>query len=175
MTGDRYANTFWIITFEILGNIVAYFILKISRRKGITFFFFAMSVSCLEILLVQEKEKYWIRVAFTIVGKMWNSAGLVGLFIYSCELFPTAVRCQGLGICTSSAYFGSLIAPYVVYFQPMMSLFVISTLGILAGVLNLLLPDTSKSPLPTSMDDMQSANCSFGFLCPQTYEVVTSE
>ena len=94
------------------------------------------------------------------LGKMGSSAAFSLIYLYSAEMFPTAVRNTALGTCSMVARVGGFMAPYIASlgssedstYVPFL-IFGISTL--LGGSTAILLPETLGTQLPVTIEDAE--------------------
>ena len=94
------------------------------------------------------------------VGKMGSSAAFSLIYLYSAEMFPTAVRNTALGTCSMVARVGGFMAPYIASlgssedstYVPFL-IFGISTL--VGGSTAILLPETLGTQLPVTIEDAE--------------------
>lgn len=50
-----------------------------------------------------------------MTGKFGFTMAFSIVYIYTAEIYPTVLRNVGMGMCSSAARIGSIIAPYVIY------------------------------------------------------------
>lgn len=50
-----------------------------------------------------------------MTGKFGFTMAFCIVYIYTAEIYPTVLRNVGMGMCSSAARIGSIIAPYVIY------------------------------------------------------------
>ncbi|XP_046326574.2 organic cation transporter protein-like [Haliotis rufescens] len=121
-------------------------------------------VSCILTIftiLYADQSIQWITVLFAMIGKLGAAAGFAIIYVFSSELFPTAIRHSATGASSSCARVGGMIAPYIVDwgkfiggdFGRALPLMVFGSLSVLAGLLALLLPETLNKDLPETIED----------------------
>ena len=54
-------------------------------------------------------------MVMSMMGKFGIAAAFAIVYVYTAEIFPTPIRSLGIGICSTSARFGGIIAPFVVH------------------------------------------------------------
>ena len=94
------------------------------------------------------------------LGKLGSSAAFSLIYLYSAEMFPTAVRNTALGTCSMVARVGGFMAPFIASlgssegstYVPFL-IFGISTL--LGGSTAILLPETLGTQLPVTIEDAE--------------------
>merc|ERR1712127_813032 len=89
--------------------------------------------------------------------------GLIFLMLITAELFPTSLRCTGMGLCFSLKMFGSFIASdkYLAHNSTMHRLgFCLLTLFF--GSMCLFLPETKTFPLPRSILQIEAMPTAIG-------------
>lgn len=132
--------------------IASYFPNKIGRKR-----FFMVSVVIIALCtlpIVFTPKDYGnvvtVRIASSVAVKVFFSCSADTLIIWTLEVFPTAVRTQGLVLTSMGAKLGSATAPFVVeflrgvtYVAPFLMIVGLSGLQILLSVL---LPETLGKP-----------------------------
>jgi len=95
-------------------------------------------------------------------AKMGASAAFNVTFMYTAQLYPTSIRNTAVGICSTIARFGAIMAPWVGKYLPdqgslpdELPLCLFGGFGVLGGLCALLLPDTLGFPLPNTFDDIE--------------------
>lgn len=58
-------------------------------------------------------DMQWLVVVLAMIGKFAITTVYDAIYIFSAELFPTAVRNAGLGACSTAARLGGVAAPYI--------------------------------------------------------------
>ena len=104
-------------------------------------------------------DKYWPRLVLALVGKMGASSGFATVFVFTSELFPTPVRTSSLGLCSTLARVGALLAPLISgldSFLPVLPFLLMGSGSILAGAASFLLPETKGARLPETIEEAEA-------------------
>ncbi|XP_014786494.1 organic cation transporter protein [Octopus bimaculoides] len=159
MSGNRYMNFLLMAAVEIPGNILGYFSFKwFGHRKPLCFFLIFGGINCIVSNFV-SKVNIWLPLILAVLGKLGGTAAFVGIFLTSAELFPTEVRNIGMGVGSSCARAGGLIAPIIIglnVYGSWIPLSVYGFIGTLAGFLILLVPETKDLYLLQKLEDMDN-------------------
>ncbi|XP_060873417.1 organic cation transporter protein-like isoform X2 [Metopolophium dirhodum] len=135
--------------------------LYVGRKKAVSSFFFASGILQLTLLAI-PLEKANILLCVTLIGKFFVSALFSAIVLYVSELYPTTIRNTGIGILLTFSQIGSIIAPYIVEILGAKAWYIPSTvcgtLGIFVSSLVLMLPETKKTVLPNTLEDMKNTN-----------------
>ena len=92
-----------------------------------------------------------------LVGKFFLTGGYGGIYVYTAELFPTALRNYGIGICSSVARLGGIAAPMIGLLRVYgvaIPYVTFGCLGLIGAMLCLLLPETLNKQLPDSVEEV---------------------
>ncbi|XP_042224820.1 organic cation transporter protein-like isoform X2 [Homarus americanus] len=139
--------------------LVCWTLKKFGRRLNLCVLFLICGAACLLIMAV-PKEHVWVNLSLATVGKFFNSSAFGVAYIYSAELVPTGVRNIAVGTSSMCARIGSALAPFIVDLMGEMHYTVPSTvfglLSITAGLLALLLPETGKTRLPETVEEVEA-------------------
>ena len=121
--------------------------------------------SCIIAGLVENTS---IRLVFSLVGKFGSSAAFAIVFLFTAELFPTSMRNSAVGMCSTLARLGGILAPTVArlgaadwYDRPEIPFLIFGIATLIGGLSAYLLPETKGKKLPDSieealrMDDMK--------------------
>ncbi|XP_072407065.1 solute carrier family 22 member 6-like [Chiloscyllium punctatum] len=105
------------------------------------------------------KELNALRTSLAAIGKGCLSTAFSCCYLYSGELYPTVVRQTGMGLVSTTARVGAMIAPIVrlsgdyVSFLPMT---IYGGVAIVAGLVICALPETRNNPLPETIEGIEN-------------------
>ncbi|XP_072345529.1 solute carrier family 22 member 6-A-like [Scyliorhinus torazame] len=105
------------------------------------------------------KDLQALRTAFAAVGKGCLACAFSCCYLYSGELYPTVVRQTGLGLVSTMARVGAILAPIIrmsgdyVSFLP---LTIYGGVAIIAGITAFFLPETRNVPLPETVEEIEN-------------------
>ncbi|XP_069102161.1 organic cation transporter protein-like isoform X2 [Argopecten irradians] len=126
-------------------------------------------VACLSTILpaqLADDSLSWITITLSMIGKFGVSAAFGNIFIYTSELFPTSSRSFILSSSNIFARVGSLVSPYIAdlsllvdsMFGKALPLIIFGCLGLSAGLISLVLPETLNASLPDTIHDIMSTD-----------------
>nr|XP_033797332.1 solute carrier family 22 member 15-like isoform X1 [Geotrypetes seraphini] len=163
LKGNLYLNVALYGLVEVPAFPLCLFFIEKSwsgRRRAIVAFLTVAGFACIFILLIPERSGVFLNpTALAMCGKLSVSAAFNIVYIYTSELYPTPVRNAGLGVCAMACRFGGILAPFVPSiksFNPSLPFMAFGISGLLAAVLNLLLPETLNKPIAESLQDLNS-------------------
>jgi len=100
-----------------------------------------------------------IRIVFSLIGKFFITCVLAVNFSYTIELFPTSTRNAVVGLCSTMDKVGGILAPSLAGIGRMvnqsMPFIIFAIANIVIGSLCMMLPETSNSPLPTTIKEAE--------------------
>ncbi|XP_072345522.1 solute carrier family 22 member 6-A-like [Scyliorhinus torazame] len=106
-----------------------------------------------------SNELQALRTTFAAIGKGCLACAFSCCYLFSGELYPTVVRQTGMGLVSTMARMGAMIAPIIrmsgdyVSFLP---LTIYGGMAIIAGAAAFFLPETLKIPLPETIEEIES-------------------
>lgn len=130
---------------------------KFGRRTTICL---ANSISGLSLILFMfspENAKTLELILF-LLGKFGVTAVFSCIYLYTSELYPTLLRGNGIGICSSFARIGGVISigiNQLVQFNTSLPYIIYGFMASFAAFTILLLPETNKTKLPDSIEDAE--------------------
>ncbi|XP_069753866.1 organic cation/carnitine transporter 2-like [Narcine bancroftii] len=157
--GNDYLNCFFSAVLEVPAYIASWLFLRRLPRR------FTLSGTLLlagaVLLLIQfiPSDISILTTVLALSGKLATTCGYAMIYVYTAELYPTAVRNTGVGISSMAARIGSIISPYIFYLGAYHEFLPYTLLGsfvALSGILMLLLPETFNHPLPDTIEQMQT-------------------
>ena len=110
-------------------------------------------ISC---ILAGVIEDMTLRLVFSLIGKFGCSAAFSIVFLYTAELFPTSMRNSAVGMCSTLARFGGILAPTVAelgYYKPNMPFLIFGIATLIGGFAAYLLPETKGKKLPDTIEE----------------------
>uniref|UniRef100_A0A665T9L5 Solute carrier family 22 member 6-like n=1 Tax=Echeneis naucrates TaxID=173247 RepID=A0A665T9L5_ECHNA len=99
-----------------------------------------------------------VRTTLACLGKGFTSASFTTVYLYTGELYPTAIRQTGMGFVSTMARVGSMAAPAVLILDevfPALPSIVYGGAAVLAGCFACFLPETLNIPLPDTIEDVE--------------------
>ncbi|XP_076466870.1 organic cation transporter protein-like [Babylonia areolata] len=163
--GDLYVNFFLMGLVELLALVLCILLLdRVGRRPLNCGLMLVAGVTCTATLLpihFAPPSAQWVTVVLAMIGKLGIAGSFGTIWIFSSELFPTALRNSGVGLCNLSARVGGILAPYIANLGDVLGAEVSMTVpmmiyglsSIVAGLLLLLLPETLHASLPETAQD----------------------
>lgn len=159
LDGSKYSNYIMVNLVEVPAIFVAYYLMsRFGRKRTLSVFLAINAVACLgtEFLVANYSM---VRTLLYFVGKSGVTTSYTVLFIYTSEMFPTAMRQTFMNSCSSFSAIGSVLAQQVpllaaAVWAPLPMLLFGGT-AMMASGLVLLLPETLNRRLPDTVEDAE--------------------
>ncbi|XP_075692933.1 solute carrier family 22 member 6-A-like [Rhinoderma darwinii] len=122
--------------------------------------FFSLVLGGLAIManIFVPNEFQTLRTSLAVFGKGCLAASFSCVFLYTTELYPTVIRQSGLGLGSTMARLGGIVAPLVKLsgdFYPFLPLLIYGGAPMLSGLLIYFLPETVNKPLPDTIEEVE--------------------
>ncbi|XP_060061101.1 solute carrier family 22 member 2 [Erinaceus europaeus] len=115
--------------------------------------------ACLTSVFIPH-DLQWLRVVVSCLGRMGVTMAYEMVCLVNTELYPTFIRNLGVLVCSSMCDIGGIITPFLVYrltdLWQELPLVVFGVLGLIAGLLVLLLPETRGKALPETIEEVEA-------------------
>uniref|UniRef100_A0A1B0BAM4 Major facilitator superfamily (MFS) profile domain-containing protein n=1 Tax=Glossina palpalis gambiensis TaxID=67801 RepID=A0A1B0BAM4_9MUSC len=154
LSGNKYLNFALVCLIEIPGYTLAWISLnKFGRRLSLSGSMLLCAITCVLGGYITQGTT-WATVCLFLVGKLGITSSFAVIYAYTAEMMPTIIRSGGVGVMSTFARFGAMLAPFVPilgnYYEALpLLLFGASSLS--AGLLALLLPETFRKKLPDTV------------------------
>ena len=114
-------------------------------------------VGCCCVTLAFLPKSYNVAITcFFLIGKCFSGAAFLLVWLITAELYPTNLRSQAVGTCSTVARLFGLVAPFVarlaVYWKPLPML-ILGVPSLFAACLAYFVPETKHIELPGTMKD----------------------
>ncbi|XP_070317570.1 solute carrier family 22 member 1 isoform X2 [Odocoileus virginianus] len=107
-----------------------------------------------------DKDLSWLNIAVACVGRMGITIVFQMVCLVNAELFPTFIRNLGMMVCSSLCDLGGVLTPFLVFRLMEVwqgsPLILFAALGLVAGGMTLLLPETKGITLPETIEDAEN-------------------
>ena len=117
--------------------------------------------SCCIVLAFLPKYYYTAITCFYLIGKCFSGAAFLLVWLITAEMYPTNLRNQAVGACSTASRVFGLLAPFVaklaIYWKPLPML-LLGIPSLISACLAYFLPETKYMNLPTNLrdaDDLQ--------------------
>ncbi|XP_053384764.1 organic cation transporter protein-like [Mercenaria mercenaria] len=163
LPGNKYLNFFIAGSVEFLAYVsVIYITKRFGRKRPLLTYFTLASILMITAgvipLAVSSTDASYIASGFAIAGKFAMGGLFATIFIYTAELYPTAVRNIGMGSCAFWTRVGGVVAPQTISLDlkgnKTYPLLLYGGITLIGGLLTLLLPETLKIKLPDTLDEV---------------------
>ncbi|XP_065831112.1 synaptic vesicle 2-related protein-like [Oscarella lobularis] len=148
LTMNDYFQFLWTSAAELPGLLLTVFLAKVMGRKKLLAVEFIASGLPIFLLFICPLNKYLMMLIVFVVRSLITGA-LQAVYMYTPEVYPTAIRSLGVGFCNAVGRCGALISPFVA------QVFIIRTVHgaeavyggmcILAGICAIFLPIETKN------------------------------
>uniref|UniRef100_A0A914Y2W2 Major facilitator superfamily (MFS) profile domain-containing protein n=1 Tax=Panagrolaimus superbus TaxID=310955 RepID=A0A914Y2W2_9BILA len=145
LAGDAYLNYLFSGIIEIPAyTFIPLLINRIGCKKFVIIVHIFTAAALFPILFIQPDFQI-IYITFWLLGKLGAAVGIVSLFVYGAEIFPTNIRSTCLG---TAAFFGniggmiSVQTQYLKQINPIFPAAFYSFMSFTAGIITLFLPET---------------------------------
>lgn len=105
-----------------------------------------------------SKDVLLLSKVFAFAGKFGISAAFSSCYILAAELYPTMTRTIAVGTASTVSRFGSILCPYVIMlkkYHKWLPNTVFAALGLIAGGLALIYPETNDCVMLESLEDAE--------------------
>ncbi|XP_068160676.1 solute carrier family 22 member 13-like [Antennarius striatus] len=140
-----YLTQFIFGVVEIPANLASLVLIQyLGRRISQTGFQVFGGIACLVVLAIPQDLPV-VTTIIAVLGKFGASASFSIAYVYSAELYPTAVRQKGVGLNSMCARVAGILAPLIwllEVFHYAIPMVIYGIIPIIAGALCLLLPET---------------------------------
>ena len=112
--------------------------------------------SCCVILAFLPKSYNIAITFFYLVGKCFSGTAFLLVWLITAELYPTNLRSQAVGTCSTVARMFGLVAPFVAQLATIwkpLPMLILGVPSIFAAFLAYFIPETKNIELPTTMKD----------------------
>ncbi|XP_029452552.1 solute carrier family 22 member 2 [Rhinatrema bivittatum] len=132
---------------------------RVGRRYPWALASLLAGLACLATAFIPN-GLHWLKVTMNCVGRMGITLSFEMICLVNAELYPTFIRNLGVMVCSSMCDFGGIITPFLVYrlgeIWHELPLVVFAVLGVTAGGLVFLLPETKGRNLPETINDAEN-------------------
>ncbi|XP_053448627.1 solute carrier family 22 member 2 isoform X1 [Nycticebus coucang] len=115
--------------------------------------------ACLASVFIPD-DLQWLRIAASCLGRMGITMAFEMVCLVNAELYPTFIRNLGVLVCSSVCDIAGIITPFLVYrltdIWLELPLVVFAVVGLVAGGLVLLLPETRGMALPETIEEAEN-------------------
>lgn len=159
LSGDFYLSYSLAMVTEIPSGIAGIYSIRIfGHRTTLSGGLILGGIACLITGLVPVDPPA-LRIAFSIIGKFFITCILAVNYSYTIELFPTTTRNTVVGLCATMDKIGGIFAPILAGIGRLIGnsvpYIIFGSVNICIGSLALMLPETSKSQLPSNIQEAE--------------------
>nr|CAB3266152.1 organic cation transporter protein-like [Phallusia mammillata] len=158
LIGNPYLNFFLSGFIEFPAYLGSSWVIHIWGRRPTIFtcnMISGISLLCMNLL---PDDLSILRTVLFLIGKFGSSATFGCVYLYSSELYPTPLRGNGVGICSSCARLGGMASQLIFMLSQInnnLPYIVFGGISALAGMLVIILPETKGSKLPETIEDTE--------------------
>ncbi|CAG0917982.1 unnamed protein product [Notodromas monacha] len=170
MTSNAYLGLTLSSLVEVPADLFAVVVLeKIGRRVPFAAFMLIGGMACIGAGFIPE-DLSAVAMVLSLTGKLCITASFNVAYLYTAELYPTAIRNASIGAASMCARVGGIISPFIADLSSISSaipLLVMGSSALLGGVLALNLPETLGIELPETLEESKKLtdNSNHLFVC----------
>ncbi|XP_029467527.1 solute carrier family 22 member 6-A-like isoform X2 [Rhinatrema bivittatum] len=129
----------------------------IGRRITLATSLLIASLAILGNIFV-PKDMQILRTSLAVLGKGCLASCFTCVFLFTMELYPTVIRQSGLGLASSMARVGGIVAPIVKMtgeYVSYLPLVIYGAAPLVSGLFSCFLPETMDQPLPDTIEEVE--------------------
>lgn len=162
--GATGANLYLDFFYSSLVEFPAAFIIlvtidRIGRIYPIAASNLVAGAACLLMIFIPH-ELHWLNVTLACLGRMGATIVLQMVCLVNAELYPTFIRNLGMMVCSALCDLGGIFTPFMVFrlmeVWQALPLILFGVLGLSAGAVTLLLPETKGVALPETIEEAEN-------------------
>lgn len=153
MSGNIHANFAISGALLIMGTSASVFLLKILSRRTFLISTNVLSGVFMILVVVTPLTLSWLRVLFACLCNTFFFMSFIIIFLYSVELFPTAIRNSTLGVLSVLSRLGQITGPPINVLPQIYAGSIFGVLAIIAAALCYPLLETKGTELPSSLEE----------------------
>ncbi|XP_057618580.1 solute carrier family 22 member 1 [Chionomys nivalis] len=115
--------------------------------------------ACLIIIFIPH-ELHWLNTTLACLGRMGATIVLQMVCLVNAELYPTFVRNLAMMVCSALCDLGGIFTPFMVFrlmeVWQALPLILFGVLGLTAGAMTFLLPETKGVTLPETIEEAEN-------------------
>ncbi|XP_045150384.1 solute carrier family 22 member 2 isoform X2 [Echinops telfairi] len=157
--GDIYLDFFYSALVEFPAALIIILTIdRIGRRYPWAGSNMVAGAACLASVFIPD-DLQWLKVTVACLGRMGITLAYEMVCLVNTELYPTFIRNLGVLVCSSMCDIGGILTPFLVYrltdvwHELPLMVFVV---GLIAGGLVLLLPETKGKTLPETIEEVEN-------------------
>ncbi|CAH2982624.1 unnamed protein product [Chilo suppressalis] len=155
VSGNIFTNVAISASIQVPGTLISIYANQLLGRK-ITLISSncVTGLSCLLITVVPQSGAS--NLALGCIGLWGMSIAFATVYLYAGELFPTVVRNSGVGLSSTVARIGSMIAPFVAtlaHTSAWLPPLIFGIVPLIGAALCIILPDTRGKKLPDTLEE----------------------
>ncbi|EDL02057.1 solute carrier family 22 (organic cation transporter), member 2, isoform CRA_b [Mus musculus] len=131
---------------------------RIGRRYPWAVSNMVAGAACLASVFIPD-DLQWLKITVACLGRMGITIAYEMVCLVNAELYPTYIRNLAVLVCSSMCDIGGIVTPFLVYrltdIWLEFPLVVFAVVGLVAGGLVLLLPETKGKALPETIEDAE--------------------
>ncbi|XP_045400643.1 solute carrier family 22 member 1 isoform X2 [Lemur catta] len=132
---------------------------RIGRRYPLAVSNLVAGAACFIMIFISH-DLHWLKTTVACVGRMGVTIVIQMVCLVNAELYPTFIRNLGMMVCSSLCDVGGIVTPFMVFrlveVWRDLPLAVFAVLGLAAGAMTLLLPETKGVALPETIKDAEN-------------------
>lgn len=151
-----YLNFILVALVEVPGYTLAWLgMCKWGRRGSLASSLILAGIFCAGSGFAEETGKVSVLIP-ALLGKCCITCSFGIIYVFTSEIFPTNVRSTVVGLSSTAARFGAMLAPFssdLAEIYTPLPMIVFGGLSFVAGLLNVVMPETLNTQLPDTVLD----------------------
>ncbi|KAL1770446.1 solute carrier family 22 member 1 [Sigmodon hispidus] len=158
--GNLYLDFFYSALMEFPAAIIILVTIDRVGRIYPTAISNLMSGAACLIMIFIPHELHWLNVTLACLGRMGATIVLQMVCLVNAELYPTFIRNLAMMVCSALCDLGGIFTPFMVFrlmeVWQALPLILFGVLGLTAGAMTFLLPETKGMALPETVDEAEN-------------------